>query len=149
MMNRLDLGEVGLLVALTPSDDANTLAVQHMKTTLGEGHVAQVDCENARAGNESDKRPGGHLRGLGFGLAHTYEDLASSANKGRARLTAITKEFIWTDFKSHHKDRAIPLLVLDVHGSPRVVVSLDDEVQPGEQVLSLVMDEVSEREAAQ
>lgn len=148
-LNRLDFGEVGQLVALTPSDDANTVAVQTMKSTLGAGHVAQIECDAAPPGGSDAPRPGGRLRGQSFAPTLSYEELAHAAAQGKAKLTPISEEFTWSDYKSFYEGRAVPLLILGREGRPRVLSTPEDEVLAGERVLSLVSHDESSAEAAQ
>lgn len=146
-MNRLELGDVGLLIALTSSDDANTLAVQHMKNTLGEKYVSQIECDSTGSGEGGVRRPGDEMRGQLFARGYDYGALAGATSSGRVKLTAITEEFDWEAFKSHNQGRIIPLLALDRDKRPRVLAGLEGEVESGEQVLSLLLAGGSESES--
>jgi NhaP-type Na+/H+ or K+/H+ antiporter len=133
----LDLGDVGYLLAMTPNDQVNTLAVMEFTEHFGRAGVFQVAppaVSSERKEPVSQERRGRIL----FGPEATYERLATRFAQGfRVKKTALTDDFTHEEFTDRYPDA----IVLFVAEDKRLRVrSTDDEWTPkaGQKLIALV-----------
>lgn len=141
VQNRLDLGRIGMLLALTSSEDANTLAATHYRPLLGTEHVHQVAVGGAMPGKNQVNAP--RVQGSTFAPGADYTTLNHFAVHGRTKVTPLTKEFDYAKLLAHYQGRILPLFVVSEPGAIRVIDGDSSEPKAGEQVVSFVLDESS------
>jgi CPA1 family monovalent cation:H+ antiporter len=136
VQNRLDLGSIGMLVAMTSSEDANTLAVTHFRRILGPEHVHQL--APSRPSRPKRHRDAPQVQGSTFSPHADFTRLAHLAETGTTKLTPLTEEFSYDDFLAHYGQSVLPLFVIDGGGLVRVINDESAEPKPGEQILGLL-----------
>lgn len=134
VMQRLQLQEMGLFVALTENHDANSLACKHLKSALGPARIYQVECGHDAADPGQGTAP---LQGLSFALGQSIEDLLDRARRGRVKSTPLTETFPYEAFRNHYGERAQALFCVTAEGRVRVVAE-DDPPRPGEKLISVI-----------
>jgi NhaP-type Na+/H+ or K+/H+ antiporter len=136
----LQLDGIGRLIALTPNDEVNSLAVLHFADIFGRSQVYQLAPEKARAGDKEDSVPLDLSGRRLFGEGMTYNELTSRFRQGAViKKNTITDEFNIDTLQSRYGAKALPLFLITEARELRVVT---DEGSPaprsGEKLLSLV-----------
>lgn len=137
VQNRLDLGSIGMLVALTSSEDANTLAVTHFRRTFGPEHVHQLAPNRDTRARRNRDAP--HVQGGTFSPRADFTQLAYYAREGGTKLTPLTEEFSYDDFLAHYGQSALPLFAINEKGVARVLSDEGPQPKAGEQILSFLL----------
>ena len=135
----LELGELGMLLALTPNDEVNVLATHHYGRTMGRRNMYQV------APSENSQGIRGalpfHLTArVLFSAELTYRALEERLGSGEViRGTRLTEEFDWEAYQGRHQQSARPLFVVTSDGK---LVAFTDSSQPapksGDTVIGLL-----------
>lgn len=112
-MEELNLDGIGRLLALTPNDEANSLAAVHFAEVFGRAEVYQLPRGNGARPDKSDEQPL-HLRGrLLFAEKATYEQLNQRLQSGaRIKATQLTEKFDAEDFQTLYQEKALPLFLI-------------------------------------
>ncbi len=137
----LDLTGIGRILALTPNDDVNTLAVTRFTGIFGPAERFQLAPGRVPAGIDSSAAT--HLAGrLLFGQDANYERLSTMVRAGATiRKTSITTEFTVNDFRAVHLE-AVPLFAIKPNRRLQVITTeTDDPLQnigEGDTILSLM-----------
>jgi hypothetical protein len=137
----LDLSGIGRVLALTPNDDVNTLAVTRFASIFGRAQTYQLAPGRVPAGVDSSATT--YLAGrLLFSSEASYGHLSELIRSGaKIRKTSLTPEFTVGDFRAVHPE-AVPLFVLRPSG--RLVAITAGEGDPfrnigaGDTILSLM-----------
>ena len=118
-LDRLDLGGLGRLFALSPVDEFNSLAVLHFLPVLGRSEVYQVAPEG-EGGHRSQLSP--RFRGrILFGCDWTYSNLSKLFQRGASvKVTCLTNEFDHDAFREYYGDAVVPLFVVGPAGRLQV-----------------------------
>jgi NhaP-type Na+/H+ or K+/H+ antiporter len=148
LVEDVDLDGIGRLFAMTPNDEANSLAALRFSEHFGRAEVYQLSYDGVQVG-EAAKARTQHLRGRqlfrGERTFHTFlHELESGAE---IKTILITEEFSLADIEANYPDLFEPLLLVD--GESLTVVSQDVPVQPraGQRVIAFVRESVrAERE---
>jgi len=116
-IEEMKLGGIGQLFAMTPNDEANALAVQHMREVLTRPDLYQLVPEARREGVREGIREGEvsmELRGrMLFGEGRTFKELNDRVGHGWVlKTTALTEQFDFAAFRAEHGEDPIPLLLL-------------------------------------
>lgn len=133
----LDLGDIGRLLAMTPNDQVNTLAVMEFTEHFGRAGVYQLAppaVTSERQEQVSHERRGRIL----FGPEVTYERLAARFAEGfRVKKTALSDDFTYEQFQARYP-AAIVLFVIE--DKKLRVRSADDEwtAKSGQKLIALV-----------
>jgi len=143
-VERLELEELGMLLAVTSNDEANGLAAQRLSHDLSRRNVFQLSPGDASASNLLQGRPL-------FGEEMTCEVLLDRLQSGwTVKATPLTEQFTYAQFREHHNDACIALFVI---GRDRVLrpIRADEEAAPkaGQTVISLVADRQEKAEGRQ
>ena len=113
----LELTGLGLLFALSPRTDLNTLTSLEFGKVFGRNKVYRLPPgeRDLRLPAEIRRR---HRRDQTlFGDQVTYAKLASLLGQGaEIRITGLTSVFTWEDYLEEHGDRVTPLFALDPQG---------------------------------
>ena len=141
VFEQLDLDGVGKLFALTPNDEANSLACLRIAEDFGRAQVFQLPPDNTRVKNSPDLHPK-HLRGrFLFGEGEHYSLLQDQLASGATIKTiSVNEEFSYEDVKSNYPSLFIPVILIQPNSSKFIVLARDvDRVpQPGEKIIALV-----------
>ncbi|MFQ5802756.1 MAG: cation:proton antiporter [Candidatus Methylomirabilales bacterium] len=139
VLDEIDLGTMGRLLALTSDDAVNALGALHFVPLFGRSEVYQLAPE--AEGKEGDETFPPHLRGrLLFGAETTYTFLVSRFEAGaEIKKTAITEQFDYEAFRALYGERALPLFVVSETGD-LIVWTADNPPtpKPGQSLISLV-----------
>ncbi len=137
--HELDLSEKGRILAMTPNDEVNTLAVQRFIEHFGRAEVYQL----APKGDvESEKRsvPREQRGRVLFDSALTYQRLDEAFKAGATvKATQLSEQFTLDDLAAQHGN-VVPLFLVSSSGA--VSVFATDKRPPGragQVVISLTM----------
>lgn len=137
--DEIDLSGIGRLLALTPNDEVNALAVVKYTKVFGRQNVYQL----APTSNEPNRRQAVSQSLVGrflFGPAVTYEYLDERFRQGgTVKTTRLTPEFDASAFREQHGGNALPLFTL-MPSSELLIASSNEppRLQTGTSVISLV-----------
>lgn len=139
-MDEMELSGLGRLLALTPNDEVNTLAVLHVGELFPRSQVYQLPPEGeARGGRHRTIPP--HLRGrLLFGATATHARLSERFQSGWViKQNRLTDEFGFEDFRARYGDGAVPLFLVRESGEI-LIFTADAPLAPksGQTLISLV-----------
>lgn len=131
---------VGRLIAATPNDWVNVLAVHRFRRVFGRGEVYQVP---TRKGTDSGAETHRHLHGRWlFDEQVTHDHLAQRVAAGAVvKATLFTEVYTMESFREHYGEQAIALFVVTESGRLEVITAGSSaRPQPGETLISLVDD---------
>ncbi len=140
--DELDLDGIGRLMALTPNDEANSLAALHMSDAFERGELYQLPPLSEKTGKELEFSPK-HLRArFLFGEGINYFHLNTLFNDGWIlKSTRLSDSFSFEQMKKHYGEKLIPFFLID--NSNRLLVSTIEnpiEPEPGDLVIALVQE---------
>ncbi len=134
----MPLGGLGRILALTPNDWVNTLAVHRFIPVFGRRQCYQlVPQATSQSGREMHK----HMQGRWlFGEHATYAELARRFAAGATiKATTLSEQFDYTAFTAMHGSAALPLFVRQPNGRLRVIAAdQPPQAAPGETLISLI-----------
>lgn len=139
VLDEIDLGGIGRLLALTDNDEVNALAALHFADVFGRAEVYQLPLEGSES-TPSDEISQ-QLRGrLLFGAGMTYARLTAHAATGAViKKTHLTEQFDFKAFQELYGENAIPLFLIMENGDLTVFTADDPpEPRPGQKLISLV-----------
>ena len=133
----LELDGMGKLLALTPNDEANSLACLHFAEVFGKAEVYQLTPQPDL--EEQESLP--HLMGrLLFAENPTFEHLSRRFEQGGVlKATKLTEEFDFQDLRVTHGQEILPLFLIN-EAREIMVLTADDELpsRPGYTLISLI-----------
>jgi len=136
-LGELDLTGMGRLLALTPNDEVNVLAVQRFRRVFAKRELYQV-------AGRSDKRDAGvasefHGRTL-FGTDAAYAALSSRVAAGHViKSTTLSDEFTYEDYRTLYGPRALVMFVVGENRRLTVVTAGTElDPGPGQTLISLI-----------
>lgn len=139
-LEEFDLGGLGRLLALTPNDEVNVLAVRRFAPLFGRASVYQLPPPEGGAGRIAmDKRL--HGRWL-FHPTATAEHLLRQLDAGAViKATKLSAEFDYAAFHRMYSPTAILLLVITENGKLNIRTAEETtEPKPGQTLVSLVFE---------
>ena len=137
--HNLELGEMGMLLALTPNDEVNVLATHHYGRTLGRRNVYQVAPSENSQGIKG-ALPFHMTARVLFAQELTYSELQTRLDAGELiRGTRLTEEFDFDAYVERHAGHAQPLFVVTAEGR---LAAFTDSSEPtpksGDTVIALL-----------
>ncbi|MCA9211933.1 MAG: sodium:proton exchanger, partial [Planctomycetales bacterium] len=137
-MEELDLGGIGQLMAMTPNDDLNRLAVVEFESVFGRASVFQLPPD----GETSKRRdPSAHMKGRYLFASDAHFETMNSryAAGARVKKTKLSDEFTYDDFLDANGQDSLLMFVISDNGVLSVITA-DDAVSPhpGDTVVSMV-----------
>ena len=135
----LDLGGIGRMLAMTPNDEVNALAVHEFAHEFGRANVYQLAPSDA--GSRHRESVAEHKRGRElFGDGAFYHVFQHRVKYGaRLKRTNLTVEFTLSDFQNEYGDSALILAALGSSGQLRISTASHPVVpEAGEVVIALV-----------
>lgn len=139
-LDKIDLGGIGRLLAVTPNDWVNVLAVQRFERILGRANCFQLPPQQETSKQKRHKYL--QARWL-FDEAMTHAELQRRYADGfTAKATRLTEEFDNGALLARCNNDAAPLLLIDEDGRLTLITpELDKQPHPGQTVISLVKEE--------
>ena len=129
-----DLDGIGNLLALTPSDEVNRLAVEQFVPTFGRPHLFRAAPRAAAAGHEVP--PGRTLFADDLGVQALRDAFQHGA---RIRATKLTDKFGPESYREEYGDRARPQFVNGADRRLQIVTASEaPTLKAGQTVLALV-----------
>ncbi|QDU66588.1 cation:proton antiporter [Engelhardtia mirabilis] len=148
---RVPFDGIGRLLALTPNDEVNSLAVARFAGRFERSGLYQLPPEWLSDGEPQSEaarnRITQEMQGrLLFAPQANFWELDSRLVQGaRMRVTPLTEDFDFASYKEHHGDRALPLFRIDRNGELFVAsVDVPFDPRPGDQVVALVLESDTE-----
>jgi len=141
VQEEMDLGGIGRLLAVTPNEEVNALAVREMAHVFGRRNVYQVAPDNKASGRRQSM--GEHLRGrLLFQSGLTSEVLQRLLAEGAIfKKTTLTDEFTFADFQEMYGPATVVMFIIDRHETLHICVADEaPEAESGDTLLALVTD---------
>ena len=138
--DEIDLDGIGRLMALTPNDEANSLASLHLSEAFERGEMYQLPPLSEKSGKEVEYSPK-HLRArFLFGKGINYYHLNSLFESGwTLKSTKLTETFSYDDMRKHYGENLIPFFLIDEN--KRLFVStIENPIEPesGDSVIALI-----------
>jgi NhaP-type Na+/H+ or K+/H+ antiporter len=118
---QVDLSGIGRLIAMTGSDEVNTLACQEFKHMFGREHVYQLTPGDADAGTRSSVSE--KLLGRTFlDKTLTRDRLVELFQQGwDVKTTKLSEQFTFEDFQEMYADEAILLFAVDQQNRLQII----------------------------
>jgi NhaP-type Na+/H+ or K+/H+ antiporter len=139
MENEIDIGGLGRLLALTPNDEVNSLAVINFIDTFDRSEVYQL--APRRVNSKREETVSEPLRGrILFAPDATYANLTERFEAGaQIKKTELTDKFTFNNFRALHQDQIIPLFLID-ETARLTIITPDSNFTPrrGQTLISLV-----------
>jgi NhaP-type Na+/H+ or K+/H+ antiporter len=138
LLDDIDLGGIGRLLALTQNDWVNALSAQRLTRTLGRRECYQLTPWSESEGKRSLHQ---HLQGRWlFGQDVTYRSLTRRTAAGSiVKATPLSDSFDYAAFRAMYGENAICLFRITEEDKLQVIsADADFEPQPGETLISLV-----------
>jgi CPA1 family monovalent cation:H+ antiporter len=136
----VELAGFGRLLALTPNDEANSLATLHFSEHFGRSEVYQLSPEQLEDDMEDGFSPK-HLRGrFLFGNGMDYQKLAQLFSSGGSiKSTKLTEAFNFENYMKENGETTVPMFLISESGDVSVFTT-DSTPEPGagQTLLSLV-----------
>jgi hypothetical protein len=137
-LDEIDLGGIGRLVAMTPVDEFNSLAVRHFVSVFGRSEVYQLapNTEGSSRGQIASALVGRVIVGQQWPFARFSRAFARGAT---TKTTCLTEAFDAQEFREYYGEAATPLFVVDPTGRLQVVA--DDaqvKARPGQCIVSVI-----------
>ncbi|MFK7742417.1 MAG: cation:proton antiporter [Planctomycetota bacterium] len=133
-----DLTGLGQMLALTPSDEVNRLALEQFMPTFGRSHLFRLPAAASARGKK--RKEEGHVGRMLFAEdldAETLRDVLHAG--GRIRATKLTEQFTPEHYRETYGDQARPLFIVSADKKLQVITT-DSPValKAGTTVISLV-----------
>lgn len=140
ILDEIDLNGIGKLIALTPNDEANSLAALNFSEVFERGELYQLSPLTEKKGNESEFSPK-HLRGrFLFGTGINYNYLLGLFNKDwKVKITTLSEEFDYNSFSVKYDKKVIPLILIE-ENNKLIIITTDEEFPPkaGQTIIAFV-----------
>ena len=140
LLDKLDLSGVRRALALTPNDEANSLAAVHLIESFSRQDVYQLTPDRMgvmqEKGSQSHDLHGRYL----FSDKVNFAELTVRFGMGHViKVSKITSNYTYEDFRERYGPEAQPLFIISENGSlTPVTPNMTIEPQPGQRLLSLV-----------
>lgn len=140
LQEELDLSGLGRLLAMTSSDEVNSLAAIAFTNVFESAGVFQLPTPQAdkkKKGQGGENRP--TARRL-FAPEATYTALAERVRNGATiKKTPLTQEFDFAAFQAQYGTRAVVLFIVDKNGDLKIrTAEVPLEPTPGQKLISLI-----------
>lgn len=137
-LDEINLSGIGRLLALTPNDSVNILAVKRFVPVFGKPSTFQLAPKLASHGKDQVER---HLRGrlLSSGSA-SYAALAERIESGSVvKTTNLTESFNYKAFAARYGADMIPLFIIPEPGRIQIIDSETRiDPKPGSRIIAIV-----------
>jgi NhaP-type Na+/H+ or K+/H+ antiporter len=158
----LDLRGMGRVIAMTPNEEVNTLALQRFTHEFGKANLYRLPAKVDRKEKAKPKADEGksipdkirtgsvdldplqsHSSSTGRRVFDTGIDLATLdkrlAGGWVIKATSISEEFTYEDYHTLYGDEAVPMFVIDAGGEVTIAVAgRHPAAEPGSKIIALV-----------
>ncbi|MBZ0104999.1 MAG: cation:proton antiporter [Sulfuricella denitrificans] len=137
VLDQVELGGIGKLLALTSNDDANSLAAMHFARVFERSQIFQLAPEESKLATEVSP----HLRGRTvFGDSITHSELTQRfLGNWVIKKTRLSRDFDFEALKDYYLGNVLPLFLISESGRLRIFAAdMPLSPQPGDTLLSLV-----------
>ena len=142
IFDELDLAGIGKMLAFTPNDEINNLAILHFMGIFDRSELYQLSHRDSDAIDRDQISP--HLTGrILFSKEITYDYLARRYNRGaKIQSIQLTDKFDFKTFQEYYHNNATPLFV-KTEDDELEVFALDNPPEPeiGHTLICLVNEE--------
>lgn len=138
LLSTIDLGGIGRILALTPNDGVNTLAVQRFEHVFGKANCYQLPPEEDAL---SRRKEHGHLHGrLLFDESATYDAVRMREFDGYTiKATRLSEEFNYDDYQEQYRQSALPMFTIDTKNRLNIITAKDGyKPEPGHTIIGFV-----------
>ncbi len=135
VLERVELGGIGRLLAMTGNDDVNSLVALHFTSLFGRNQIYQLAPEEQKlSGNVSS-----HLRGRSlFGEDLTHTELSRRFYGGWIfKKTRVTESFDYEAFLARHQGQVVPLFLIGEGRLQVLAAGGGAKPGPGQTLISL------------
>ncbi|WP_164104102.1 cation:proton antiporter [Candidatus Laterigemmans baculatus] len=136
--NEVNLGGIGRMLAVTPNDEVNSLAVQEFRQLFESSGVFQLPFKSHAAADS--RSPASHLQArVLFGSDWTFTRIRETVAAGAVfKATKLSDNFSYSDFLVRYGDQAVLMFV--IQGETLQVNTVDQKLnpEPGSTVVALV-----------
>ncbi len=141
-IDNMNLDGIGRLLALTPNDEANSLASVRLNELFGRSEVYQLAPGIEQADIFEHWIPVEFRGRLLFGKEITYAELSKRFAAGeRLKATRLTEEFGIDEYTELYGEAALPLFLVRENGELAVfAVDNRPQLKAGDQLIALVKD---------
>ncbi len=124
LLSTIDLGGIGRILALTPNDWVNTLALQKFEHVFGKVNCYQLPPEEDTLKRRKEHK---HIHGrLLFEESATYDAVRMREFDGfTIKATRLSEEFNYDDYQEQYRQSAMPMFVIDSKNRLTVVTAKD------------------------
>jgi hypothetical protein len=140
IIDRIQLDNIGRLLAFTSNDEVNSLAILHFSEFFEREELYQLPPGSEKEGKEEEFSPQ-HLRGrFLFKRGLDYSTLNKRFYSGSKIISKkFTTEFDFAEFRKIYGESAVPLFLVTENGK-LLIFTTDREIVPksGETLIALV-----------
>ncbi|MCB9852094.1 MAG: sodium:proton antiporter [Phycisphaerales bacterium] len=124
LLSTIDLGGIGRILALTPNDWVNSLALKRFEHVFGKANCYQLPPEEDTL---SRRKEHGHIHGrLLFDDAATYDAVRMREFDGfTIKATRLSEEFTYENYQERYRQSAMPMFVIDAKNRLNVITAKD------------------------
>jgi len=128
VLERVELGGIGRLLAMTGNDEVNSLVALHFTPIFGRNQLYQLAPEEQKLSGAVSS----HLRGRSlFGAGLTHSEMSRRFYAGWTfKKTRISESFDYEAFLARHQNQVVPMFLIGEGGRLQVLVA-DGKVKPG------------------
>ena len=129
IFDELDLAGIGKMLAFTPNDEINNLAILHFMGIFDRSELYQLSHRDSDAIDRDQISP--HLTGrILFSKEITYDYLARRYNRGaKIKSIQLTDKFDFKTFQEYYHNNAVPLFV-KTEDNELGVFAMDNSLEP-------------------
>lgn len=139
IFDELDLAGIGKMLALTPNDEINNLAILHFMGIFDRSELYQLTQWDKNEKDRDQISP--HLTGrILFGKEITFDYLTQRYDRGaKIKRIQLTEKFDFQTFKEYYHNSAVPLF-LKTEDNELEVFAIDNPLEPetGQTLICLV-----------
>jgi len=146
LIDEIDLDGIGYVIAMTPNEEANSLATLHFADMFERSALFQLAGDEEIDASRAVPR---HLRGrLVFAKPMTYRALSERFSAGATvKRTPLTEEFGFDKYREMYGESATPLFLLGENGRLQVIATdASPAPKPGHVLVSLLDPEREKQE---
>lgn len=140
-VDELDLQRVGYLLAMTPNDQVNALAVLRFTPILGSTHVFQLAPAQRKNNTKEEIQKKDHLEGrILFNSKAHYSKIEELVRQGAEfKKVKLTEKFDYDAFKKYYNNEVFPLLLISPQQEITLLTSEKEQTpKAGQTLISLV-----------
>jgi hypothetical protein len=141
--DELDLSGIGRMLAMTPNNEVNTMAVREFSPAFGRANVYQLALHDDGSSRRASVAQ--HLRGrLLFAAELNYDELAYRLDhQWEIKRTQLTESFAYSNFREVYGESAIILFVIEEKRLTICSAEMTSEPKAGSTIIALVQSKSS------